>query len=329
MTALSPDSTALRRSLADAIAGAVVPIDGGLSNELERAGHDLSGDLWSAHLLSEEPEAIRAVHTGYFKAGARVAITASYQASFEGFASHGIDSDDAAALMARSVTVARESVQLCGLDGQAWVAASIGPYGAILPGGQEYTGAYAAPSWTGRSQGGLSVDELRAFHRRRIETLLKASPDLLAIETIPAAAEAEALLIEVGQFGVPAWLSLTTLTAQDGSVRTRLGEDAGEIFAMAAEVDEVLAVGINCTDPAMVAAAVRVAAHASGKPVVVYPNSGQTWSAQERSWHGSPRFSADQVSEWVRSGARLVGGCCGVGRTEITQIVAALAAIAK
>ena len=329
MTILSPNSTPPHRSLAEAVADGVVAIDGGLPNELERAGFDLSGDLWSAHLLREDPEAIMAAHSGYFQAGARVAITSSYQASFEGFARHGVDARDAAALMRRSVTLARKSVQLCGLDGQAWVAASIGPYGAILTGGEEYTGAYATPNWTGRDQGGMSIGELRSFHRRRIETLLEASPDLLAIETIPAAAEAEALLLEVAEIGVPAWLSLTTVTAQDGSVRTRLGEDAAEIFTMAGEVDAVLAVGINCTDPAEVTTAVRVAAQASGKPVVVYPNSGETWSARERRWHGSPGFSADQVTAWVASGARLIGGCCRIGRTEITQIVAALTAISK
>jgi homocysteine S-methyltransferase len=329
VTILSPSSTPSPRSLAEAIADGVVTIDGGLSNELERAGFDLSGDLWSAHLLSEHPEVIMAVHSEYFQAGARVAITASYQASFEGFASHGVDAEGAAALIRRSVTLARESVQRCGLDGQAWVAASIGPYGAILSGGQEYTGAYASPNWTGRSQGGLSIGELRSFHRRRIETLLEASPDLLAIETIPAAAEAEALLLEVAEIGVPAWLSLTTVTAPDGSVRTRLGEDAAEIFAMAAEVDAVLAVGINCTDPARATTAVRVAAQASGKPVVVYPNSGETWNGPQRRWQGTPGFSADQVTAWATSGARLIGGCCRIGRTEITQIVAALAAISK
>ena len=326
---LSPNSNHPDRSLAKAVAAGVVPIDGGLSNELERAGFDLSGELWSADVLREDPEAIMAVHSGYFRAGARVAITASYQASFEGFARHGIDAQEAATLMRRSVTLARESVQLCGLDGQSWVAASIGPYGATLNGGEEYTGAYAAPNWTGRSQGGLSIGELRSFHRRRIETLLEASPDLLAIETIPAAAEAEALLLEVAEIGVPVWLSLTTVTDHDGSVRTRLGENAAEIFAAAAEVDAVLAVGINCTDPAGVTTAVRVAAQASGKPVVAYPNSGETWRASERRWHGSPGFSADQVTEWVTSGARLVGGCCRVGRDEITQIVAAVAAISK
>lgn len=221
VTVVSTGSKPPGHRLADAVAAGVVPIDGGLSNELERAGFDLSGDLWSAHVLSEAPEAIAAAHSAYLDAGARVVITASYQASFEGFARHGVDAQDTANLMRRSVALARESVERCGLDGQAWVAASIGPYGAGLADGEEYTGAYAAPGWPGRAEGGLRTAELRAFHRRRIETVLEASPDLLAIETIPAAAEAEALLLEIAELGVPAWLSMTTVTAPDGSVRTR------------------------------------------------------------------------------------------------------------
>ena len=310
--------------LARAIARGPVPIDGGLSNALERAGADLSGDLWSARLLRDDPEAIAAAHAAYFEAGARVAITASYQTSFEGFAAHGVGPDEAAALMRRSVSLAREAARRGGLEGAAWVAASVGPYGAVLAGGEEYTGAYAALGWPGRTQGGLTVAELRAFHRPRIDALLAASPDLLALETIPAAAEAEALLLEVADVGVPAWLSLTTVTAPDGSVRTRLGEDAAEVFAMAADVDSVLAVGVNCTDPVGASAAIRVAARASGKPVVVYPNSGGTWLAAERRWAGSPRFSPEVVESWVDLGARLIGGCCQVGREAIAEIAVSL-----
>ncbi|QTE30888.1 homocysteine S-methyltransferase [Pengzhenrongella sicca] len=310
--------------LSAALARGVMPIDGGLSAELEAAGLDLSGDLWSARLLQADPGAIRAVHARFFRAGARVAITASYQASFEGFARHGIDASETASLLRRSVTLAREAVELSDLTGRAWVAASVGPYGAMLAGGQEYTGEYAAPGWAGRAGGGLTVAELREFHRRRLDPLLAAAPDLLALETIPAAAEAEALLLEVAGSGVPAWLALTTVTGPDGRVRTRLGEDAAEVFAMAAEVEEIVAVGVNCVDPAGATAAVRVAA-AAGKPVVVYPNSGEAWDAAQRRWGGSPGLVAADVAAWVEAGARLVGGCCRVGAAEIAQLVAGLA----
>ncbi len=311
--------------LAEALAAAAVVLDGGLSTELERAGHDVSGQLWSAALLREDPEAVIAAHLAFFAAGARVATTASYQASFQGFAATGIERTEAAALMRSSVTLAREAAARADLAGSSWVAASVGPYGAALAGGEEYTGAYVDPQWRGSSSGGLDVAQLRAFHRPRLQALAEAGPDVLACETLPALAEVEALVAEVQQLGVPAWISLTTVTGGDGIVRTRRGEDATEAFGLVKGVDEIIAVGINCTDPLGVPAAVRVAAAASGKPVVVYPNSGESWDARARSWLGEPDFTDDDVAGWVDAGARLVGGCCRVGPEQIAAIARALA----
>jgi homocysteine S-methyltransferase len=196
----------------------------------------------------------------------------------------------------------------------------VGPFGAVLAGGQEYTGEYADPG----DEDALTVDALRAWHRKRLEVLATAGADVLAIETLPAAREAEALLAEVAALGVPAWLSLTTVTHPDGTVRTRLGEAAADVFAQARDVPQIIAVGVNCTDPDGVLPAVRTAAEASGKPVVVYPNSGETWDGAARRWRGSPDFSPDAVGAWVAAGARLVGGCCRVGPAQIGAIRSAV-----
>lgn len=314
------------RPLAAALQTGVVVLDGGLSTELERAGEDLTGDLWSAALLRERPEAIVAAHLSFFEAGAQVATTASYQASFEGFAAAGVERDEATMLLRRSVTLAREAAERAGRAGDCWVAASVGPFGATLATGEEYTGAYVDPQWPGRAGGGFDVPALRAFHRPRLEVLCSAGADVLACETIPAAAEVEALVAEVQALGVPAWISLTTVTGGDGVVRTRRGEDAADAFAMARGVDEVIAVGVNCTDPQGVSAAVEVAATASGKPVVVYPNSGESWDALARSWMGEPDFTDADVAGWVAAGVRLVGGCCRVGPEQVTAIARAVAA---
>ncbi len=314
------------RPLAQAMRDGTVVLDGGLSTELERAGHDLSGDLWSAILLREDPGAVVAAHVAFFEAGAQVATTASYQASFEGFAAVGVPRDEAAALIRRSVALGREAAARAGREGDAWVAASVGPYGATLAGGDEYTGAYVDPDWPGRTGGGLSVGDLRGFHRQRLAALAEAGPDVLACETLPASAEVEALVAEVSELGVPAWISLTTVTGGDGMVRTRRGEDAADAFALARGVDEIIAVGVNCTDPAGIAAAVEVAAAASGKPVVVYPNSGESWDARARGWLGEPDFTDSDVAGWVASGARLVGGCCRVGPEQVAVIARALTA---
>jgi homocysteine S-methyltransferase len=305
-------------SLAQALAAGPMVLDGGMSNQLVAAGHDLSDELWSARLLADEPQAITKAHAAYFAAGAQVAITSSYQASFEGFARKGIGREQAARLMRSSVELARRAAAIgTGNDDQdhppppqRWVAASVGPYGAVLADGSEYRGRY-----------GLSVAELERFHRPRVETLAAAVPDVFALETIPDLDEAAALLRIVESLGLPCWLSYTI-----DDVRTRAGQPLDEAFALAAESDAVVAVGVNCCTPRDVAVAVKVAAETTGKPVVAYPNSGEAWNAAKRAWQGPNSFDAALVHSWLAAGARLIGGCCRVGPAAIAAVRSALSA---
>jgi S-methylmethionine-dependent homocysteine/selenocysteine methylase len=133
------------RSLAAALSRGAVVLSGGLSTELEARGHDLGSALWSARLLRDDPGAVVAVHAAFAAAGAQVATTASYQATVEGFTAAGVDEASARSLIARSVSLARAAMP----DG--WVAGSVGPYGAMLADGSEYTGAYTAADWPGRT----------------------------------------------------------------------------------------------------------------------------------------------------------------------------------
>ncbi|MDT0615657.1 homocysteine S-methyltransferase [Streptomyces lancefieldiae] len=292
---------------AEALAAGPLVLDGGMSNQLESAGHDLSDELWSARLLAEEPGAVTEAHLAYFAAGADVAITSSYQATFEGFARRGVGRERAAELMALSVELAREAARRARVTRRLWVAASAGPYGAMLADGSEYRGRY-----------GLGVGALERFHRPRLEVLAAARPDVLALETVPDTDEAAALLRAVRGLGVPAWLSYTV--AGD---RTRAGQPLEEAFALAADADEVIAVGVNCCAPGDAAGAIKTAARVTGKPVVVYPNSGEAWDARARAWRGRSSFDAERVRAWRASGARLVGGCCRVGPDTIASIAAA------
>jgi homocysteine S-methyltransferase len=280
--------------------------DGGLATELEARGHVLSDALWSARLLVDAPEEIVAVHAAFFRAGAVIATTASYQASFDGFAARGIRHDEAARLLRRSVDLAKAARDEVG--GQRWVAASVGPYGAALADGSEYRGRY-----------GLSTAELTAWHKPRLEVLADAGADVLALETIPDIDEAEALVQLVRRLRVPAWLSYTI----DGQ-RTRAGQSLAEAFAVAAGVPEIVAVGVNCCAPADVLPAISLAREITGKPVIVYPNSGEDWDAQRRRWAGSSRFSAELAPLWVTEGAHIVGGCCRVRPADIARIAAAV-----
>ncbi len=300
-------------TLTNALSRAPVILDGGLATELEARGHDLSSDLWSARLLVERPEEIQAVHAAYLAAGAQVSSSASYQVSYEAFDRTGHDRAAVDELLARSVSLARSaSDEAEAVDGRPrWVAASVGPYGAMLAGGQEYTGDYGSD---------IGVTALRRWHRPRMAVLAGAEPDLLALETVPNLAEAEALLLEAAELAVPCWLSMTC----DG-LRTRKGEDVAEAFAMAKDVATVLAVGVNCTAPDEVARLSAIAAEASGKPVVVYPNSGEAWDGLARVWRGRSGFAPGQVLTWRESGARLIGGCCRVGPADIRSLARELA----
>ena len=296
------------RSLAAALATGPVVLDGGLSTELEAQGHDVSSALWSARLLRDDPDAIVAAHAAFAAAGAQVATTASYQATLPGFVAAGVSWRQAEALIERSVLLAKEG------QGDGWIAGSVGPYGAMLADGSEYTGAYVDE---------LDIAALREFHRPRMELLAQAGADVLSCETVPAAAEAGALVAEAVDLGMPMWLSLTTVLDRRGVPRTRRGEPAAEVYALVADVPEVIAVGVNCTSPTAIGPTVA-AARVAGAPIVVYPNSGEGWDAVRRRWTGTPGSWTDDVPSWVEGGARLVGGCCRVRPQHIAAITRAL-----
>jgi homocysteine S-methyltransferase len=287
----------------------VVVIDGGLSNALADRGHDLTGALWTARLLRDAPAEIAGVHRAYYAAGARVATTASYQASVAGFVELGASRHVAEELIKRSVGIARDVRDELADDGvQRLVAASVGPYGAMLADGSEYRGRY-----------GIPAARLRDFHATRLELLASAGPDLLAVETIPDLEEAALLVGLLEELDVPAWLSYSI----DGD-HTRAGQPLAEAFAVAEGSRRVIAVGVNCCAPDEVLAAVRLAVATTGLPAIAYPNRGEAWDAAARAWSGTGAFDPNLAVGWVEAGARYVGGCCRVGPDDIAALAATL-----
>lgn len=302
----------------------VVILDGALATELERRGADLSDALWSARLLIDAPELIRAVHLDYLRAGAEVLITASYQASNEGFRRRGLNEAQVASLFRLSVQLAAEAVEeyLAGFSARQrpprpLIAASIGPYGAYLADGSEYRGDY-----------GLSVEELMAWHRPRMAVLAQTEVDLFACETIPCLAEAEALIRLLAEFPyVPAWLSFS---CRDG-VAISSGEALADGVRLAAAANQIVAVGVNCTPPRFVESLLAAARRATHKPLLCYPNRGETWDAAARCWvegsgdaGSSAAGFAAATEQWYAAGARLIGGCCRTTPADIAAIAQAL-----
>ncbi|RME41818.1 MAG: homocysteine S-methyltransferase [Caldilineae bacterium] len=298
----------------------VMVLDGALATELERRGCDLNDPLWSAKVLLEQPELIKAVHRDYFAAGADCAITASYQATFEGFARRGLSEAEAADLMRLSVRLAVEARDEFWADPahragrpRPIVAASIGSYGAYLADGSEYRGDY-----------GLTEAELMDFHRPRLAVLAETEADLFAFETIPCLLEAQALTrLLAAEF--PNRFAWVSFSARD-EAHTCHGEPVAECAAWLDGYTQIVAVGINCTPPPYIPALVRAMRAATGKPIIVYPNSGEAYDVQSRRWHGPAAHHTygQQAQTWRRCGAQIIGGCCRTTPDDIRQVAAAL-----
>lgn len=287
-----------------------VAVDGGLSTQLTRMGQDVSGSLWTGRVLLHDPGAVTKAHAAFIAAGADIVITASYQVSRAGFRSAGLTEADADSALVASVTAARAATG--GSDRPVRLAASVGPYGAILHDGSEYRGNY-----------GLTHRQLVDFHRARIDVLLAQAPDLLAIETIPDAREAEALMQVLDDAGgPPSWV---TFSAVDGG-HVCAGQSIEECAAIVAGSSAVIATGVNCTDPAFVAELLGRLAAATDLPLVAYPNAGGDWDPTSGEWHGDSlddgtwEFSSAVLEEWRAAGAVAIGGCCGTDERTIRQV---------
>jgi homocysteine S-methyltransferase len=289
-------------------------IDGGLATEFEYRGANIDGPLWSAHVLEDEPEKLLAVHRAYTRAGAECIATCSYQVSRLGYAEVGLPPERADAALLRSVELARQVVAEFP-DRRVLVAGSLGPYGAALHNGGEYHGNYDC-----------SYDDLVRFHRERIEIFALAggdrAPDLLAFETFPSLEEARA----VGEALSPwpelrAWFSFSCRDEKHVSH----GEKAADCASLVASFPQTVAIGVNCVPPKWIPSLIAELRAASGKPVLVYPNSGEGWDSARRCWTGvtDPEDFGAQAAEWFKAGAQMVGGCCRTRPAHIRAVAEA------
>lgn len=286
-------------------------LDGGMASELEYLGADINGPLWSAHVLEDAPEKIIAVHRAYIEAGADIIETASYQVSRIGYVEVGLEQAAADSALLRSVALAREAAASY-RDRRVLVAASLGPYGAALHNGAEYHGNYSC-----------TFDDLVQFHRERIDALAAAppaeSPDLLAFETLPSLAEAEAIgQALVAHPELAAWFSFTCRDQQHVAHGELLRQCAMAVSAF----PQTVAIGVNCTHPSFITGLISELDAGSGKPIIIYPNSGEGWDAEYRCWTGTsdPRAYGEKSKEWFAAGAQIIGGCCRTRPTHIRQI---------
>lgn len=288
-------------------------LDGGLATQLEAQGCDIGNELWSASLLQSNPDAIVEATRAYLDAGAECVATASYQASCEGFASIGLSAEEANALMLLSVDLAERarSEYLAanpGIDFTPLIAASIGPYGAMLHDGSEYKGDY-----------GIAAKTLRDFHASRLQLFDASDADVLAVETIPSLLETKVLAELLAECDKPAWISFSC--KDDTHISD--GTPIAEVAAIFEVHPTVVAIGINCTPPQFAPELIRKIRRAvPDKAVMAYPNSGEVYSVEDNSWSGTvtPGDCAEAARTWIDAGASIVGGCCRMGPDHIRAI---------
>ena len=296
--------------------GDVRVLDGGLATELERRGMRLTGPLWSARAVDEAPETVLAVHRSYIEAGADVLLTASYQASSLGFAAAGLPAAQAERAaenaLRRSVALAIQA-RAESPRPELLVAASLGPYGAALANGAEFHGQYGFASEAEQHAA------LVRFHAERIAVLAETEADLLAFETLPSLGEASAIVEALrGWPRVGAWLSFTCRDAE----HTAHGERLRDCAVLLDAEPQVLAVGVNCTAPALITPLLGELRAGTAKPLLAYPNSGEGWDAAHRCWTGSADVESysQLAAEWFQAGAQVVGGCCRTGPAHVRAV---------
>ncbi|KAH6771416.1 Homocysteine S-methyltransferase family protein [Perilla frutescens var. hirtella] len=293
-------------------AGGCAVVDGGFATQLERHGATINDPLWSALCLIKDPDLIKRVHLEYLEAGADILVTSSYQATLPGFQSRGLSMEEAESLLVRSVKIAVEAREKFWSSAKrrtghnynrALVAASIGSYGAYLADGSEYSGNYGPD---------VTLEKLKDFHRRRLQVLVEAGPDLLAFETIPNKLEAQACveLLDEENISVPSWICFSSVDGENAPS----GESFQECLDVINKSSKVSAVGINCAPPHFVLSLIQRFKLSTDKAIVVYPNSGEIWDGVAKRWLPSECFDDDKfelfATRWRDAGAALIGGCC-------------------
>ncbi|XP_053686988.1 serine/threonine-protein kinase sel-5 isoform X2 [Sabethes cyaneus] len=309
----------------------IIVIDGGFSTQLAtHVGQAIDNDpLWSSRFNATNPNAVIETHLDFLRAGSDCILTNTYQASIEGYMDYlDMNEEDSLKLIKSTVELAklaRSRYLAEKVENKShkipWVVGSIGPYGAHLHDGSEYTGSYADS---------VPLARIQKWHRPRINAILEAGVDALAIETIPCRGEADALL-ELMTTEHPTVRFWIAFQCKDG-VSTAHGENFADTAigvwnkARLMKNHNLLAVGINCVHPKYTLQLLQ-AVHDLGTadeekiPLIVYPNSGEIWDASG-SWTGEENCVPLEtyVPQWIELGVKFIGGCCRTNARDIKRL---------
>ena len=273
-------------------------LDGATGTELERRGARSQLPLWSAHALVEDPDLVGRIHADYVQAGAQILTANTFRTQRRTLVRGGLG-ERAAELTALAVELARHA------------AAETAPHREVLVAG-------SAPTLEDCFRPDLVPDDaaLAREHTEHAAHLAKAGVDAILVETMNTSREAVAALRAARGTGVPALASFVC----SAGPRLLSGEALEDALA-AAEMEDPLAVLVNCLPPSKVAACLP-ALRASGLPFGVYANLGEPEDERglARSEDCAPEEFAEWASAWLDAGARIVGGCCGTTPAHVRAI---------
>jgi len=285
--------------------GTLVVIDGGMGSELEAQGATMDHDAWSGLANLADPDLVRRVHEDYVRAGADVLITNTFMSGSGPMARAG--AEERFELANRSAVKAAREASLAATDRPIVIAGSV---------------AVTEMSAPEVARGAGEQRALRDGYARQIELLVDEGVDLLALEMVEHPRYAEPAVEAALQSGLPIWLGVCVQAddhEHDDHNPPVITSEHRQVAALATG-DAFDAVCVMHTDVEDVAAVLDLIAGTWDGPVGAYPHHG-VW--KRPSWqflHLPPERFVELARPWRESGVSMIGGCCGIGPSQIAAL---------
>jgi 5-methyltetrahydrofolate--homocysteine methyltransferase len=327
-TRASTIETTLRRHAAERI----LVLDGAMGTMIQALRLDEEGyrgarfDAWNREVRGNNdllnlsrPDAVRAIHLAYFRAGADIVSTNTFSSTRIAQADYGM-AEIAYELNLEGARLARAAAQRAqDEDGiQRFVTGAIGPTNRT---------ASISPDVSNPGFRAISFDELRVAYGEQARGLIDGGVDALLLETIFDTLNAKAAIFAIAEelqtrgIGLPLMIS-GTITDRSGRL---LSGQTPEAFWNSIAHAAPLSIGLNCALGATeMRAHIAELGRVADTLICAYPNAGLP---NEFGYYDEgPDAMADLIGEFAASGlVNIVGGCCGTTPEHIRAIARAVA----
>ena len=288
-------------------------LDGGIGTELERLGAPMDHEAWCAVALESHPQLVRDVHRSYIDAGADIITVNTYAATRHALTNGGIE-ENFTSWNKLAVQLARETLDASEVDRNILIAGSVSNFGHF---NDQYTDKQLAPNF-----------------RDQAEILIENGVDFIILESLGAKTSTIVTALNaISEFGVPIWVAVSCAEDHDSGqlflgieesridshrplAHQELGEAIDTIMDTAGSALLVMHSTVDTTLPALQ----LMQSHYDGLRGA-YPNAGY-WLRPEWAFVDqiSPQNYLERARKWLDTGARIVGGCCGIGPDHIAAL---------